>query len=56
MTELETITQRAFGPGLLHVTNIGFTVGTRTDLTAEDIARELNKALDEIEAEEFEEV
>lgn len=54
MTELEKVTKRMFGPGSLHVTNIGFTLGSRTDLTAEDIARALNRALDAVEAGDFE--
>jgi len=43
-----------FGPGSLEVKNIGFTIGSRTDLTAEDIARAINQMLDAVEAGEFE--
>lgn len=54
MTEVEKASKRMFGPGSMGVTNINFTLGSRTDLTAEDIARELNKALDAVEAGDFE--
>lgn len=45
-----------FGPGSLHVSNVGFTLGSNRDVSAEDIVRELNRALDQIEAGEYEEV
>lgn len=54
MTEVEKASKRMFGPGSMGVKNISFTLGSRTDLTAEDIARELNKALDAVEAGDFE--
>ncbi|WP_407305621.1 hypothetical protein [Acinetobacter sp.] len=56
MTEIEKATKRLFGPGSLEVSNIGFTFGSRSDLTTEDIARAINNALDAIEAGDFEEV
>jgi len=56
MTEIEKTTERMFGPGSLEVKNIGFTIGTRADITAEDIARAINQMLDAVEADDFEEV
>jgi len=56
MTEVEIASKRMFGPGSLQVANIGFTLGSNADASAEDIARELNRALDAIEAGNFEEV
>jgi len=56
MTEIEKATKRLFGPGSLEVKNIGFTIGSRADLTAEDIARAINQMLDAVEAGDFEEV
>lgn len=56
MTEIEKVKARMFGPGSLEVKNIGFTLGARNDITAEDIARELNRALDQLEAGDFEDV
>jgi len=56
MTEIEKTTERMFGPGSLEVKNIGFTIGTRADITAEDIARAINQMLDAVEADDLEEV
>lgn len=56
MTEVEKASQRMFGKGSLQVKNIGFTLGSNRDASAEDIARELNKLLDHLEEGNFEEV
>jgi hypothetical protein len=56
MTEVEIASKRMYSAGSLEVKNIGFTLGSNRDLTAEDIAREINKLLDAVEAGDFEEV
>ena len=53
MTEVEKAKARMFGPGGLGITNFNVFPGERTDLTAEDIAGELNKMLDRLESGEF---
>lgn len=45
-----------FGPGGLGITNFNIFPGERTDLTAEDIAKELNNMLDQLEAGAFTEL
>jgi len=54
MTEMEKATKRLFGPGSLEVKNIGFTLGSNPNVSAEDIARQINLMLDKVEAGEFE--
>jgi len=56
MTQVEIASQRMFGQNSLQVKNVGFTLGSNPNVTAEDIARELNKALDQLEEGNFEEV
>jgi hypothetical protein len=50
MTQVELAAQRLFGPGGLGVTNIGISRGSDPNVTAEEIAGEINRALDQLEA------
>jgi hypothetical protein len=50
MTQVELAAKRLFGPGGLGVTNISIFPGTDPNVTAEQIAGELNRALDQLEA------
>jgi hypothetical protein len=53
-TEVERAAQRMFGPGGLGVKNFNLFPGTNPNATTEQVAAELNRALDRLEAGEFE--
>jgi hypothetical protein len=54
MTQVEIAAARLFGPGGLGVTNINIFPGTNPDVTPEQVATEVNKMLDRVEAGDFE--
>lgn len=54
MTQVEIAAARLYGPGGLGVTNIKFSRGSNPNVTAEQIAGQLNRVLDNIEAGDFE--
>lgn len=56
MTQVEIAAAKLYGPGGLGVTNFGFTRGSNPDATPEQIAGEINRALAQLEAGNFEEV
>lgn len=57
VTELEKATKRLFGPRSIGATNIKFfPLPPGQNVTAEQMAAQLNKALDQIEAGDFEEI
>jgi hypothetical protein len=56
MTEVQKASMRMFGPGGLGITNFNVFPGERSDLTAEDIAGELNKMLDQLESGNYHEL
>jgi hypothetical protein len=53
-TQVELAANRLFDRDALAVTNIKLYPGTNRDLTAEDLAEELNRSLSQIEAGEYE--
>ncbi len=55
-TQIELATKRLFGPNGLGAKNIKFFPGTRRDITIEQLATEVNKAISQIEAGAFESV
>lgn len=56
MTQVEIAAAKLFGPGGLGVTNIGFTRGSNPNATSEQIAGEINRAITQLEAGNFDEV
>ena len=57
ITEIEKAKKRLFGPGSIGATNIKFfPLLPGQSATAEQMAAQLNKALDQIEAGNFEEI
>lgn len=56
MTQVEIAAAKLYGPGGLGVTNFGFTRGSNPDATPEQIAGEINRAIMQLEAGNFEEV
>jgi type IV pilus biogenesis protein CpaD/CtpE len=56
MTQVQIAAAKLFGPGGLGVTNIGISRGSASNVTAEQIAREINRAIAQIESGDFEEV
>lgn len=52
-TQIELATKRLFGTNGIGAKNIKFFPGTSRDITAEQLATELNKALSQIEAGAF---
>lgn len=49
-TQIELATRRLFGPNMLGAKNIKFFPGSSRDITAEQLATEVNKAISQIEA------
>ncbi len=56
MTQVQIAAAKLFGAGGLGVTNIGISRGSNPNVTAEQIAGEINRAIAQIEAGDFEEV
>jgi len=52
-TQIELATKRLFGANGIGARNIKFFPGTSRDITAEQLATELNKAISQIEAGAF---
>ncbi len=50
MTQIELAAQKLFGEGGLGVTNIGISHGSNPNVTAEQLATEINRALTQLEA------
>lgn len=48
MTELEKLKERLYGEGGLGVTNFHIFPGTNPNVTAEEVAREVNRSLDNV--------
>jgi hypothetical protein len=56
MTELERLKERLYGPNGLGVKNFRFDLAENCKATPEEIARDINKSLDAIEAGEYTEL
>lgn len=56
MTEVEKLKERLYGEGGLGVTSFNIFPGTNPNVTAEEVAREVNHSLDQLEAGNFEEI
>ncbi len=56
MTQVQILAAKLYGPGGLGVTNIGIFPGSNPNVTAEQIAGEMNRAISQLEAGDFEEV
>lgn len=54
MTQVEIAAARLYGPGGLGATNVKFFPTDNPNVTAEQIAGQLNRVLDNIEAGDFE--
>lgn len=52
-TQIELVSKRLFDKDALGATNFGFSPGSSRDVTAEQIASEINKALSQIESGDF---
>lgn len=53
-SEVDRASQRLFGPGGLGVKNISIFPGSNPNVTAEQVAAQLNKCLDALEAGDYE--
>lgn len=56
ITQLELAQNRLFGANGMGVTNLKFYPGTDRDTTVEKFAEQINKAISQVEAGDFEEV
>lgn len=56
MSQVEIAAAKLFGTGGLGVSNIGISRGSNPNASAEDVAREINRAIRQVEAGDFEEV
>lgn len=56
MSQLQIAKRRLFGREGLRVSNISIAPGTSRDVTAEAVATEINRALSQVEAGDFETV
>lgn len=54
MTAMEALVDKLYGPNGLGVTNIKFSRGTRSDVTAEEIVSELLRLVTNLEQGNFE--
>jgi hypothetical protein len=52
-TEVQRAAERLFGPGGLGVKHIALFPGSSPNVSAEQVAAEINRALDQVEAGEF---
>ena len=52
-TEIQKLNQRLFGPDSLMAKNVKIFRGSGNDVTPEQIAREINRSLDQIERGEY---
>ncbi len=50
MTQLEQLKKRFYGEGSINVKNFNFSLGSGPNITVEDVAGEINRALDQLEA------
>lgn len=54
MTQVELASKRLYGPGGLAATNVKIFRGSNRDVTAEQIAEQINRSLSQLEAGNFE--